>query len=135
MKYLIFLISLLISINVSSQNSDTCFTEQEVLDISFTLDSLYYLDSVNVKIIAEQKIIIKDQENLIRLDSLENDFKQKKISLLQDNITLYQQRERYFDLQLKQLQPKWYDHKAIWFASGIITTLLTGQMIVTIILQ
>ena len=135
MKYLIFLIFLLISINVSSQNSDTCFTEQEVLDISFTLDSLYYLDSVNVKIIEEQKSIIKDQEKLVQLDSLENEFKQKKIILLQDNITLYQQREQYFDLQLKKLQPKWYDHKAIWFAGGIITTLLTGQMIVTIILQ
>ena len=135
MKYLIFLIFLLISINVSSQNSDTCFTEQEVLDISFTLDSLYYLDSVNVKIIEEQKSIIKDQEKLVQLDSLENEFKQKKIILLQDNITLYQQREQYFDLQLKKLQPKWYDHKAIWFAGGIITTLLTGQMIVTIILH
>jgi len=132
MKYLISLIALLISINVSSQNSDTCFTEQEVLDISFTLDSLYYLDSVNTKIITEQKSIIKDQENLIQLDSLENDFKQKKITLLQDNITLYQQREIWFDLQLKKLQPKWYDHKALWFAGGIITTLLTGQLIVTI---
>lgn len=135
MKYLLFLILLLIGINVSSQNSDTCFTEQEVLDISATLDSLYYLDSVNVKIIEQQKYIIRDYENLSKLDSLENVFKQQKIILLQDNVTLYQQREQYFDLQLKKLQPKWYDHKAIWFAGGIITTLLTGQMIVTIILQ
>jgi|688.fasta_scaffold1170090_2 hypothetical protein len=135
MKYIISILILFICINVSAQTSDTCFTEQEVQDISFTLDSLYYLDSVNTKIIEEQKTIIKDQETLVRLDSVENEFKQKKIILLQDNVSLYQQREKWFESEIIKLQPKWYDQKAIWFAGGIITTLLTGQMIVTIILH
>lgn len=135
MKYLISLIFLFISITAWSQSSDTCFTEQEVIDISFTLDSLYHLDSINVKIIQEQKSIIQEQETLIRLDSVENEFRKQKITLLQENITLYQQREEWYSKKLKEHQTKWYDHKAIWFASGIITTLLTGQMIVTITLH
>ena len=37
---------------------DTCFTEQEIHDISETLDSLFYRDSINEQIISEQTSII-----------------------------------------------------------------------------
>ena len=50
----------------------------------------------------------------------------KKIELLDNNIQLYIQREKY-------LKPKWYDHKIIWFASGIVTAVMTGKMIVEVV--
>jgi hypothetical protein len=72
-----------------TQISDTCFTEQEVLDISFTLDSLYIADSINNKLIKEQSILLDQQKHLIRLDSLELEYKTKQIDLLNKNVSIY----------------------------------------------
>jgi hypothetical protein len=49
-----------------------------------------------------------------------------KVRLLNENIELYIEREKY-------LKPKWYNHKIIWFSAGIATTLLTGKMIVEVV--
>ena len=46
MKYIIYTIFFLNSLTVAAQ-TDTCFTESEIHVISETLDSLYYIDSVN----------------------------------------------------------------------------------------
>jgi hypothetical protein len=54
MKQLIFI--LLFPITVFGQTvSDTCFTEQQIHDISETLDELYYQDSVNNALISQQE--------------------------------------------------------------------------------
>ena len=82
-------------------NVDTCFTKQEIQDISNTLDELYYQDSVNNVLIAQQKQLILKQEELIRLDSIQLQYKQEQIDLLKENIHLYVERE-------KLLRPKWY---------------------------
>ena len=96
MKQLIFI--LLFPITVFGQTvSDTCFTEQQIHDISETLDELYYQDSVNNALISQQDAVIEKQDQL---------------------------------LQQKKLQPKWYNNKVIWFSSGILTTILTGKLIV-----
>ena len=108
------------------QLADTCFTSEEILDISETLDSLYYLDSINNEIISQQETVIYDLETVIKLDSIEMLYTNKKIELLDNNIQLYIQREKY-------LKPKWYDHKIIWFASGIVTAVMTGKMIVEVV--
>ena len=109
-----------------SQTVDTCFTSEEIIDISETLDSLYYLDSINNEIISQQEILVSELETVIKLDSIEMLYTTKKISLLENNIELYIQREKY-------LKPKWYDHKVIWFASGIITAVATGKMAVEVL--
>ena len=44
---------------------DTCFTEQQVHDISETLDDLYYQDSINQQIISQQKQIIAKHLTII----------------------------------------------------------------------
>lgn len=98
---------------------DTCFTEQEIQDISNTLDELYYQDSINNVLIAQQKLLIKKQESLIQLDSTQLQYKQQQINLLQENINLYIERE-------KMLQPKWYRSNALWFGGGIATAVLTA---------
>ena len=108
---------------IFGQMPDTCFTSEEIIDISETLDSLYYLDSVNNEIISQQETLISELETIIQLDSIQLLYTNKKVELLNDNINLYIKRE-------KHLRPKWYDNKIIWFGSGILTTLLTGKMIV-----
>ena len=105
---------------------DTCFTEQQIHDISETLDDLYYKDSVNTQLINQQTAVINKQDELIKLDSMQLVYKQQQIDLLESNIDLYVE-------QQKKLQPKWYNNKALWFGAGIITTVLTGKLIVEVI--
>jgi hypothetical protein len=122
MKQIIFI--LLFPITLFGQTvTDTCFTEQQIHDISETLDELYYQDSVNNALITQQEAVIEKQDELLRLDSLQIEYKQQQINLLEENIDLYVK-------QQKRLQPKWYNHKALWFGSGILTTILTGKLIV-----
>ena len=111
---------------LSAQLVDTCFTSNEIIDISETIDSLYYLDSINNKIISKQETIISDLETVIRLDSIELIYMNTKVNLLNENIDLYIKREEY-------LKPKWYNNKVIWFSAGIATTLFTGKMIVEVV--
>ena len=103
--------------------TDTCFTEQQIHDISETLDELYYQDSVNNELISQQDAVIEKKNELLHLDSLQLEYKQQQIYLLEENINLYIK-------QQKSLQPKWYNHKILWFSSGILTTILTGKLIV-----
>lgn len=119
MKRLIILLCLYPTLLFSQV--DTCFTSQQIQDISFTLDSLFALNDINDSIIDQQKLLIADQKELIKLDSLQLQYKTKQIELLQTNINLYVERE-------KRLQPKWYDNKAIWFGGGILTSILIFQL-------
>jgi hypothetical protein len=123
MRVLLFISLLFYSIIGFGQNVDTCFTQEEIQDISFTLDSLYALDSLNKQIISEQDFLIAMMNRRSKLDSTELAYRTRQIELLNQNIELYVRRE-------KELQPKWYDNKVIWFASGIATTLLTGRFII-----
>ena len=122
----IFIILFICPLIYFGQMADTCFTSKEIIDISETLDSLYYMDSINNEIISQQETLISDLETVIRLDSIELIYTNTKVKLLNENIDLYIQREKY-------LKPKWYDNKVIWFATGILTTLFTGKMIVEVV--
>ena len=98
---------------------DTCFTTQELNDISNTIDSLWQVDEINTNIISKQQLIIKKQQSVMYLDSIQIALQKQQVALLQTNIDLYVERE-------KRLQPKWYDNKIIYFTGGILTTVLTG---------
>ena len=86
---------------------DTCFTQQEIIDISYTLDSLYAADSINNALIEKFETLTMQHEKLIKLDSLQLRYKDQQIALLQENVEIYIRRERY-------LKPKWYDSKGLW---------------------
>jgi hypothetical protein len=101
---------------------DTCFTPEEIQDISFVLDSLYELDSLNKIIIARQEKLVSDLKTVMTLDSLELAYRVKQIDLLNENIDLYIERERH-------LKPKWWEHKAIWFTAGILTTVFSAKLV------
>ena len=117
------LLILLFPISCFAQEvEDTCFTEQQILDISFTLDSLQKVIDIGDDIILEQEFLIEKQSKLIELDSVQLSYKTQQIELLQKNVNLYVERE-------KRLQPKWYDNKTIWFGAGILTSLLLFQIV------
>jgi len=101
---------------------DTCFTQQEIVDISYTLDSLFALDSINNALIDKYVTLSKQHDELIKLDSLQLRYKDQQIALLQENVEIYIRRERY-------LKPKWYEAKGLWFTAGILTTLGSGILI------
>ena len=105
---------------------DTCFTEQQVIEISMTLDSLWELDSINNMLIEQQENIIKSCRTLIALDSVQIAYQKQQIELLNDNVDLYIKRQR-------QLQPKWYDSKGLWFSSGLVTAILTAFSISSLV--
>ena len=107
---------------LTQTKSDTCFTQQEIVDISYTLDSLYALDSINNALIDKYITLSKQHEDLIKLDSLQLRYKDQQIALLQENVEIYIRRERY-------LKPKWYEAKGLWFTAGILTTLGSGILI------
>ncbi len=109
-----------------AQVPDTCFTTEEIEDISFTLDSLYAADSINNLLIKEQTHLIEYKTQLNKLDSLHIQYQNKKIEFLEDNIKLYVEREKY-------LKPKWYDNKVIYFSGGILTAILTSKLIVEVV--
>lgn len=109
-----------------TQVPDTCFTSEEIEDISFTLDSLFAADSINNLLIKQQAHLIESKTQLNKLDSLHIQYQNKKIELLEDNIKLYVEREKY-------LKPKWYDNKVIYFTSGILTAVLTSKLIVEVV--
>ena len=118
----ILLLILLFPFLATSQIVDTCFTAEQIQDISYTLDSLYQLNSINDSIIAHQTKLISQQDHLINLDSLQLDYKTKQVALLQDNISLYVERE-------KQFKPKWYEAKSIWYGLGLATSILIFEII------
>jgi ABC-type transport system involved in cytochrome bd biosynthesis fused ATPase/permease subunit len=122
MKWLIYVL-FIITCNFSFAQVDTCFTEKQIHQISETLDSLYYTDSVNNQLINQQTSLIEELEHVIKLDSLQLDYKQQQINLLKNNIDLYVERQ-------KKLQPKWYDNKLLWFSSGILTSAVTSIFII-----
>lgn len=125
MKLLLFIL-LISPVFAIAQVPDTCFTQQEIEDISYTLDSLYIADSINNNLIHRQEVLINYQTRLIKLDSVQLEYKSKQIELLNENINIYVEREKTF-------KPKWYDNKSIYFTGGIITAILTGKLITEIV--
>ena len=126
---LVFLIPLIaLSQKVSKQKSkpDTCFTQQEILDISFTLDSLYEVIDLQKQTIKHYEFLTADLKQLIKLDSLHINYQQVQIGALRKNIDIYVERE-------KLTQPKWYDNKIIYFTGGILTTVLTSKLILDVV--
>ena len=106
-------------ITIAQSIPDTCFTEQQIIQISKTLDSLWEADNINNVLIAQQEDAINTCRKLIALDSLQIEFQKQQIRLLNDNVDLYIKRQR-------QLQPKWWDAKGIWFGSGIVTAIISA---------
>lgn len=121
-KFIIILLFPIIGFSQKTITPDTCFTQQELGDISFVLDSLWAADDINNKLIDSYDTLLNTQNTLIKLDSIQLQYKDTQIKLLQDNINLYVARE-------KLLQPKWYDKKGLWYGAGFLSALGAGILV------
>lgn len=114
-KFLIILCLLVPAISFSQKAKgkvvpDTCFTQQEIKDISFTIDSLFAVCDINDELIPEYKSLIEKQKEMIKLDSTQIAYQKQQTSLLQENINLYVEKER--------ITNKWYNNKYLWLGMG-----------------
>jgi hypothetical protein len=116
-KFLIILCLLVPAISFSQKAKgkvvpDTCFTQQEIKDISFTIDSLWAVCDINDELIPEYKSLIEKQKEMIKLDSTQIAYQKQQTSLLQENINLYVEKER--------ITNKWYNNKYLWLGMGFV---------------
>jgi hypothetical protein len=116
-KFLIILCLIIPAISFSQKAKakvvpDTCFTQQEIKDISFTIDSLFAVCDINDELIPEYKSLIEKQKEMIKLDSTQIAYQKQQTSLLQENINLYVEKER--------ITNKWYNNKYLWLGMGFV---------------
>ena len=114
-----FLFILLMSFTLAQEPCDgTCFSEEEVLNITNNIKELQFdLDKsneININLNSQIQSYI-EQEKLN--ESLINDYK-KQLEFKEEIIEL--------------VRPKWYDNKYLWFFGGMIITsgsvYLAGQI-------
>jgi len=103
----------------------TCLSEEETINITNSLKEFEFKDSTNTTIISnlndQIKLYMKQHAN----DSLLVDLNKQKSFLLNERILLYNE-------LIKEVKPKWYENKWLWFTIGIFTTAtavhLAGQI-------
>ena len=112
-------ILLLISFTFTQEPCEgTCFSEEEVLNITNNIKELQFDVEKYKEIEVNLNLQIKDY---MKNDSL-------NVSLINDYKNQLQWKEEMIDL----IKPKWYDNKYLWFFGGIIITsgsvYLAGQI-------
>ena len=104
----------------------TCLSEEETINITNSIKELEFKDSKNTEIISnlngQIKLYIEQHAN----DSLLILLNEKKSLLLNDKIKLYNE-------LVREVKPKWYENKWLWFTLGVVTTAgtlkLAGEII------
>ena len=94
---------------------EECFTETEIQEIELHISTLEQSDSLSVIEINELKEMIKLHEEKDKNNKIWLDLQFRKTKLLDEQINLYK------DL-VKEVKPKWYENKWLWFTLGAITT-------------
>jgi hypothetical protein len=125
-KFLIILCLLVPAISFSQKAKakvvpDTCFTQQEIKDISFTIDSLWAVCDINDELIPEYKSLIEKQKEMIKLDSTQIEYQKQQTILLQENINLYVEKER--------ITNKWYNNKYLWLGMGFVGGVFVDRLL------
>ena len=124
-----FIYCLLISLTfLMSQEpcEGTCLSDEQTVNITNSLKELEHKDSTNTLIIGNLNDQIKLYMEQHANDSLLIDLNIQKSKLLDNRIKLY-------DELIKEVKPKWYENKWLWFTIGVITTAgsvkLAGELV------
>ena len=101
---------LLISISVIFPQQTFEFTEEEVIELYSAIQKLEYSDSLNQKIIENlnEQIYMYIQQTEIDSTIINNYIEQLKL------------KEEF----IKELKPKWYDNKYIWYSMGVVSMII-----------
>lgn len=121
MKRLCTIILLLFSLTVFTQ-TDTCFTQQEILNISNKIVELETKVNLQDDLVFDLKGQVRNYKTLASQDSTYVAYQKQEIMLLTKQINLYQ------DLY-NQTKPKWYQSKVVWFISGASTILASSWVV------
>ena len=104
----------------------TCLSDEQTINITNSLKELEHKDSTNTLIISNLNDQIKLYMEQHANDSLLIDLNIQKSKLLDGRIKLY-------DDLVKEIEPKWYENKWIWFGLGVVFTAgsvkLAGEII------
>ena len=123
-KIIIFLLSMTFLMS-QEPCEGTCLSEEQTKEVFNGLKELEFKDSTNTKIISNLNDQIKLYMEQHANDSLLVDLNKEKSFLLNERIDLYNE-------LIKEIKPKWYENKWLWFTVGIFTTAtavhLAGQI-------
>ena len=93
----------------------TCYTEEEEINIENHISTLEQNNELN-------NVKINELENMIKLYEEKDKNSQVYLTLqIQKNKLLDDRIKLYNDL-VKEVKPKWYENKWLWFSLGVITT-------------
>ena len=126
MKRFIFCLLISMTFLMSQEPCEgTCLSEEQTKEVFNGLKELEFKDSTNTKIISNLNDQIKLYMEQHANDSLLVDLNKQKSFLLNERILLYNE-------LIKEVKPKWYENKWLWFTIGIFTTAtavhLAGQI-------
>ena len=115
MRLVIFIL-LICSFSFSQKTYE--FTEEEVTNLFNSITELEYADSVNAAIIVNLKQQINTYEQQITDTDVIIAEQQKQLELK--------------DELIKQIKPRWYEHKYLWYGYGVASVIipihLAGQL-------
>ena len=103
-------LSILLSVSILLPQTNYTFTEEEVNALYNSIQNLEYSDSLNQKIIENlnEQIYMYIQQNETDSTIIENYIEQLKL------------KEEF----IKELKPKWYDNKYIWYSMGVLSMIV-----------
>jgi len=115
MKQLIIFIilSLGLSINISAQTVDTCFSKRKIINIYNNNRVLEHKDSIHTQLIEEYKTQCTDFKTVLQMDSIIIEGQKVQISNLEANV---QDWKKAYEIS----KPKWYEKPFIMFPAGAV---------------
>ena len=114
-RFLFILLTFSFLFSQTIVEEEECFTGSEIQEIELHISTLEQSDSLNVIEINELKEMIKLYEEKDKNNKIWLDLQFRKTKLLNEQISLY-------DDLVKEVKPKWYENKWLWFTIGVVTT-------------
>ena len=110
MNLIFKMISTLLIVSLLFSQQTYTFTEEEVKSLYSSIQQLEQSDSLNQKIIENlnEQIYMYIQQNEIDSTIIEN---------YKEQIALQEE-------MLKEIKPKWYDNKYLWYSMGIVSMIV-----------
>ena len=121
MKKLLFILSLVFSLNCFSQDEIVKIPQQELEDFFLSIDTLKQQDSIKNILISDLESQVLNFKTLAQHDSLLLRYRTQEVELLNDQIKLFNDRLNQVD--------KWYDKPWVGVIGGVIGTLATIHII------
>ena len=92
-----------------------CLSDEDVINLRTSIMELENADSLNQKTIENLNSQIYMYIQKSKNDSSMMDLQNQKITFMENRIDLYED-------MVKEVKPKWYDNKWLWFFGGIFVT-------------